>query len=432
MKNTIKLLGIIALVAIIGFSFTACDDGSGGGGDSGGPAFLGETLNLSGQVYLTKWNETANGGSLSYQAFNGNVDEFEDYYGGTGKITNGKFSYSTGTPKSSSLETIDIEDEFGWGYDNFTTSRQTVKGTVIWGFYTDDPAYSYLIKSNGTETATNNSYSGTYESVIFVYVENDVTLSGKGKTEQWKSDDDPDFDPDYDTPYTETYTTSNFNFTLKTGWNAVHYKRNYSESVQGSWENPTRYTSTGSETMSLKNPSLRWVLSVDEDYLPFSPPASHTPLTNGQWANGSLANNNSVDWYSFTVTAGTEYRIWWNDEYDGNDTKTADVAVSAWYNNGTPIFIMEDRGWYYPQSFTASSNGTVYIKVTPEWGYGTYGIVFSSNNSRPNVLGNILITPSYSTIDPETILKDGQKKSKVENHGLKPFRQIMKTRLRQK
>ena len=32
MKNTIKILGIIALVAVIGFSMIACDDGNGGGG----------------------------------------------------------------------------------------------------------------------------------------------------------------------------------------------------------------------------------------------------------------------------------------------------------------------------------------------------------------------------------------------------------------
>ena len=32
MKNTIKVFGIIALVAIIGFSFVACDTGGGGGG----------------------------------------------------------------------------------------------------------------------------------------------------------------------------------------------------------------------------------------------------------------------------------------------------------------------------------------------------------------------------------------------------------------
>ena len=37
MKNTLKLIGIIALIAIIGFSFAACrgDDGGGGGGGTG-------------------------------------------------------------------------------------------------------------------------------------------------------------------------------------------------------------------------------------------------------------------------------------------------------------------------------------------------------------------------------------------------------------
>ena len=33
MKNTIKMFGIIALVALIGFSMAACDGGGGGGGN---------------------------------------------------------------------------------------------------------------------------------------------------------------------------------------------------------------------------------------------------------------------------------------------------------------------------------------------------------------------------------------------------------------
>jgi len=33
MKNAIKLFGIIAIVAVIGFSFTACGDDGGGGKD---------------------------------------------------------------------------------------------------------------------------------------------------------------------------------------------------------------------------------------------------------------------------------------------------------------------------------------------------------------------------------------------------------------
>ena len=430
MKNFTKLFGIIALVAIIGFSFTACDDGSDGsdgsdgegdGYDSGGPVFFGETLNLSGQVYVEKWNETSNGSTLSYQNFNGNVAKFEDYYGGTGRITNGKLSYSIGKPNSYSLNTIDIEDEYGEGYNDFTTSRQTVKGLIILGLSTEDPAYPYIGKENRTITEGINSYSGAYEKVVFVYVENDVTLSGKGKR-------DEDSETYEGIKYTSIYTTSNFNFTLKTGWNAVYYKRNGSGSLTGPVNNPT-ITSTYSETISLKNPSLRWVLDVDEDYLPFSPPATHTPLTSGQWVNGNLANDNSVAWYSFTVTQGTKYYIWWNDEWDGNDTKTADVAVSAWYGNGTPIFVGEDSGWLYPQEFTASSGGTVYVKVTPEYGAGTYGIVFSSNNSFPNP-HNILIAPSYRTVAPETVLKNGQKMFKIEKFGFKALKQL--TYLQQK
>jgi len=36
MKNTIKWLGIIVFVTVIGFAMIACDDGSGGSGGGGG------------------------------------------------------------------------------------------------------------------------------------------------------------------------------------------------------------------------------------------------------------------------------------------------------------------------------------------------------------------------------------------------------------
>jgi hypothetical protein len=46
MKKTIKLIGIIAFVAVIGFSFAACGGGGGDGGgdDGGGGKFNGQTL----------------------------------------------------------------------------------------------------------------------------------------------------------------------------------------------------------------------------------------------------------------------------------------------------------------------------------------------------------------------------------------------------
>jgi hypothetical protein len=58
MKNLLKLIGIIALVAVIGFSMAACDDGSkddnGGGGDV--LSYIPAESGLRGSV----WNQNTN------------------------------------------------------------------------------------------------------------------------------------------------------------------------------------------------------------------------------------------------------------------------------------------------------------------------------------------------------------------------------------
>jgi len=59
MKNTIKVLGIIALLAIIGFSMAACGDDDGGGGGGGGG---GGSNSLAG----TTWNNPSYGGVRFY------------------------------------------------------------------------------------------------------------------------------------------------------------------------------------------------------------------------------------------------------------------------------------------------------------------------------------------------------------------------------
>ena len=108
---------------------------------------------------------------------------------------------------------------------------------------------------------------------------------------------------------------------------------------------------------------------------------STIPLTMNQWSID--ATSNSELWYSFSVTSGTSYQIWWNDSYDGDGTKTADIYVSVEYSNGTPIFDRIDSGWSMGWSFTASSSGTVYVKVEP-LDSGNYGIVYSTSLYRPN------------------------------------------------
>jgi hypothetical protein len=50
MKNTFKLLGIIALTAVIGFSFVSCDSG----GDSGGGSSTGTLLIKNSSVFSSE------------------------------------------------------------------------------------------------------------------------------------------------------------------------------------------------------------------------------------------------------------------------------------------------------------------------------------------------------------------------------------------
>jgi uncharacterized repeat protein (TIGR02543 family) len=115
-----------------------------------------------------------------------------------------------------------------------------------------------------------------------------------------------------------------------------------------------------------------------------------TALISGTWTDGRLSTANGEDWYSFTVSYGTTYYIWWNDSGDGNNTKTGDVVVSA-QANGTFLFggsddMTEDDGWSTPKTIS-NQTGTVYIRVIPyqrkSTSTGTYGIVFSTSNTRP-------------------------------------------------
>ena len=68
MKNLVKLLGIIALMAIIGFSFTACDNGS--GVDDG-------SVNVEGVAFMYNGALYTGGAIASLEGFVGEFDHFE-------------------------------------------------------------------------------------------------------------------------------------------------------------------------------------------------------------------------------------------------------------------------------------------------------------------------------------------------------------------
>ena len=262
MKNFAKFFGIIVFMTVIGFSATVCDNGTTTKDNSSAPAFLGDKLELSGQVYLENWNETNTSVSLSYQKYNGNLTVY-DYYGGNGEIKNGNLSYSIETPVGE-IEIIDLERVFGEGYDNFKSSTTHVVGAYKYtnSLRAENTNDGYFLqKRNTTHSGSPTSYSGVNEWVNYVYVEEDVTVSGKGKTEtrtgSWYTGNSDDGIIVID--YTDINTTKNFNFTLRAGWNAIYHKVQYTEKIGAS-------TSTGTyiETVSLSNPALKWVL--EENY----------------------------------------------------------------------------------------------------------------------------------------------------------------------
>ncbi|MDR2964291.1 MAG: PPC domain-containing protein [Treponema sp.] len=116
----------------------------------------------------------------------------------------------------------------------------------------------------------------------------------------------------------------------------------------------------------------------------WSAPVNAASLTAGIWKDGSIpaASIYSGDWYVFQVTAGSTYRIWWNDSGQGNGMKTQDIVVTAFNANGTKRFTNADSAWNSSATFTPTANGTIYLHVnataTPG---GTYGIVYTVNNS---------------------------------------------------
>jgi len=126
-----------------------------------------------------------------------------------------------------------------------------------------------------------------------------------------------------------------------------------------------------------------------------APAIARTNLPNSLWVNGNITSSSGVDWYSFPVSNGTTYRVWWNDRIQGNGTKTGFIAVgarysgsSSWLFGGTSSSV--SYGWSSAQSFTANRTGTVEIRVIPNnqisSNTGTYGIVFSNSFTRPSVI----------------------------------------------
>ena len=247
MKNTVNFLGIIALVAVIGFAMTACG-GDSGGDDDGGNAFLGSKLEISGkQVYTEDYTDAG----ISYKQYTGSVD-IDSSIEGDGAITGGKLTHTIGTPAYLTAIREVSEFDYYWGnWNNVTISDANVKAYVLTLFTTN---YDYLHKENSTFKMSGTSISGTDEEVTYVYVDGDVTISGTGKTTTYNETYEG-------VTYKDTLKTNNFNLSLKQGWNAVYRKITGSGTMTATSE-----TVNDTMSLSLSNPNLKWVIDSYDDY----------------------------------------------------------------------------------------------------------------------------------------------------------------------
>jgi hypothetical protein len=105
-----------------------------------------------------------------------------------------------------------------------------------------------------------------------------------------------------------------------------------------------------------------------------------TALTKGEWKNSTTSSG--PQYYYFYASSGTTYTVRWNDYYEGDRTKTADVKVSAyWYSDNSQILPAQDNGYTTGGLFTAAKTGYVMLKVerfsSSGSGSGTYAIQYT-------------------------------------------------------
>jgi len=186
------------------------------------------------------------------------------------------------------------------------------------------------------------------------------------------------------TPSPQTVDVGNTIILPTSGFSKTNYKLiGWGTSTSGGTIYNDSYTVTQDITLYAK-----WgCTAVGGEYNPI-------PLTENTWANGEITSStiDSRIYYSFEVTSGTTYYVWWNDSEEGDSSKTLNIDVSALYNynnnsgNYTWYFLNENASWDTSTSFTASSTGTVKLMVTPHnsGDIGTFGIVYSTSNTRPS------------------------------------------------
>ena len=363
MKNVLKFVGIIAIAAVIGFSMAAC-----GNPDNGpGPGPLGGVLPAP--MGLNAIAISSSEINLTWNAVNGAVG-YRVYYG---------------------MASLSVSLPLG----NTTFPSYSVTGA--------SPGTTYYFQVtalalNGAESGRSNTAPATTNSGI----------GGGGA-------------PATPTGLTATASSST---QINLTWNAVLGATSYTVyygTTASSVSTNLGTTTNASYTFTNANPGTTYYFQVTATNANGESGRSSTTsattqsgsgggggngtqanpiaLSNNVWTPGSITASAKEQWFSFPVTAGQTYRVWWDDGGGFSSRKyTCDVVVTGTHSDGTVYFEGEDHAWNESgwggatvKQFLVTANGTVKLKVVPYSSSrtGTFAIVYSYNmfHSRPSDTG---------------------------------------------
>ena len=104
-----------------------------------------------------------------------------------------------------------------------------------------------------------------------------------------------------------------------------------------------------------------------------------TALTYSIWESDSILFQ-TLKLYSFTAQSAGDYDIYWDDQFEGSDSTTSDIIVSAYrVDENTPIFTEEDDGYKYPSTAALDSGETIYIIVDAYYQGGSFRVMVHQN-----------------------------------------------------
>lgn len=368
---------LYAVVVVVVLCIGCSDEGVSGGGNNGGGTENRLIVNGE-QVY--GWGALESNYTGSFTHFVGQyqrrVFELSDAFTKPViNMVNGKLTIDLGEPTS----LMSIEDAMGEYYFEVTyTSDRTAK--IFWltsMVFVGGCSYVYCDDEGGCSFDC-DSWLGLYDMSIplrddedvaeLIYADKPVTINGNYIL--------CSLHPGYGECQYDGYDFS-VSINLQKGWNIVSVDRsNYGKDIV--FEN-----STGSG-------DLKWIHGSRnaEDHLVVPLPTT-TPILLHEdiWKDGSITSSafGSAVWYAFNVVRGETYYVWWSGVW-GDDDKLR-VIVSAIYSDGSSIFINESYGnSRYGHSFTSNRNGTVQVRVAPDYfgNTGTFAVAYSTSDTRPD------------------------------------------------